>query len=51
MSPTFVNGGPYRPSTILLKNKKTDFDAIIIMDNSFGYRGEVTRYYHAHGTI
>ena len=41
MRPTFVNGGPYRPSTILLKNKKTDFDAIIIMDNSFGYRGEL----------
>lgn len=38
--PTFVNGGPYRPSRILLKNKHTDFDAIIIMDNSFGYRGE-----------
>lgn len=38
--PIFVKGGPYMPSKILVKHKQLNFDAIIIMDNSFGYRGE-----------
>ena len=36
----FIQGDPYHSSDILIRNKETNFDAIIIMDNSFGYLGE-----------
>jgi SAM-dependent methyltransferase len=38
--PIFIKGDPYGPSKILFKNNQRNFDSIIIMDNSFGYRGE-----------
>jgi SAM-dependent methyltransferase len=33
----FINGDPYEASNILANNNETNFDAIIVMDNSFGY--------------
>jgi SAM-dependent methyltransferase len=38
--PKFIRGDPYKLSKVLL-NKKRKFDAIIIMDNSFGYFGKL----------
>lgn len=33
----FIEGDPYCSSDVLLKNNESNFDVIIIMDNSFGY--------------
>jgi SAM-dependent methyltransferase len=33
----FITGSPYRSSETLINNNETNFDVIIIMDNSFGY--------------
>jgi SAM-dependent methyltransferase len=33
----FIQGNPYCSANVLKKNGETNFDAIIIMDNSFGY--------------
>jgi SAM-dependent methyltransferase len=38
--PLFLRGNPYQSSSILSTNKVMNFDAIIIMDNSFGYFGK-----------
>ena len=35
--PKFIRGDPYNAADTLAENNETDFDAIIIMDNSFGY--------------
>jgi SAM-dependent methyltransferase len=37
--PKFFLGNPYDPSRVLLGNDESDFDAMIIMDNSIGYTG------------
>lgn len=36
----FIRGDPYKPTDVLLANNEMNFDAIIVMDNSFGYLGE-----------
>ena len=33
----FIQGDPYRSAVVLEKNGDSNFDAIILMDNSFGY--------------
>lgn len=41
----FIQGNPYTSSRVLLKNHERNFDAIIIMDNSFGYFDELRDIY------
>lgn len=36
----FINGNPYKVSKVLLKKNDVNFNAIVIMDNSFGYKKE-----------
>lgn len=36
----FIKGDPYSSSNTLKKNKEDNFDAVILMDNSFGYLDE-----------
>jgi SAM-dependent methyltransferase len=38
--PKFFRGDPYKPLSLLFMNNKKKYDAIIIMDNSFGYYGK-----------
>jgi SAM-dependent methyltransferase len=38
--PKFILGDPYQPAKVLIQNQATDFDVVLIMDNSFGYSSE-----------
>lgn len=36
----FIRGDPYCPNDVLVNNEETNFDVIILMDNSFGYESK-----------